>query len=638
MGLTAVVVALVVGLLQGQPDPFDVPEIRAQAKLGAEVLLTLSDPPSTSEEPELLSAIKSGDSAKVKDLLKGGSPTAWNGAFEPAILVSIRSYKGDLSILRALLDSGVSATEFPQGAKATPLQEALFYGERMVAEELISRNATPLTMGGSGEDLLSACRFCAMARDDAKSPIYSLLLPPYAEAALAEGDKREFASSCGITGLMAECFLGREEDVRKALDGGADPMAKDGAGWTAAHWAASSDHSRAAILRLLSAHGASFNKADKAGQTPLSVAAAAGIVENLKVILDARQADDNGSVSMALIRAAIYGHRDGAELLLSTKHADSWAIQLAAMRAVRRSDSKLLSLMIDHGAAMDPEKGPSLLAGATAMGDVESMRMLLARGAKIANNTSAGSALAAARDRRDLFELLLDSARQNGKLQDPVFKGRVVDVALVFASRRGYLDICKTLLAEGADVAFVLPPGVTALTAACGNNHLDVAKLLVEHGAKADLEVMGQTALMEASRAGSAEIIKFLVASGADPRAGLRNGTSPLATAIDAGKGAAIRALVESGAELTSTDPSRDWLDRAIMAHQPESVRVLLELHVPLRLPAPNENDAGFPGKRSHLWLAKYLASDPHAHGDSGKRVLDLIQAATDEQLRAGEK
>jgi ankyrin repeat protein len=88
--------------------------------------------------------------------------------------------------------------------------------------------------------------------------------------------------------------------------------------------------------------------------------------------------------------------------------------------------------------------------------------------------------------------------------------------ALMLASLKGYLDVCKKLIARDADVN---KPGWTPLHYAATSGHLDVIRLLVEHHAYVDASSPnGSTPLMMAAMYGTIEAVKLLLAEGADPQ------------------------------------------------------------------------------------------------------------------------
>lgn len=90
---------------------------------------------------------------------------------------------------------------------------------------------------------------------------------------------------------------------------------------------------------------------------------------------------------------------------------------------------------------------------------------------------------------------------------------------LMMASLRGHLDIARRLIARDADVN---KPGWTPLHYAATSGHVAIMELLLENHAYIDAESPnGTTALMMAAHYGTPAAVKLLLEAGADP--GLKN-------------------------------------------------------------------------------------------------------------------
>lgn len=90
---------------------------------------------------------------------------------------------------------------------------------------------------------------------------------------------------------------------------------------------------------------------------------------------------------------------------------------------------------------------------------------------------------------------------------------------LMLASLRGQLDLARKLIERGADVN---KPGWAPLHYAATNGHLEIMDLLLENHAYIDAESPnGTTPLMMAALYGSTAAVKLLLDAGADPT--LRN-------------------------------------------------------------------------------------------------------------------
>ncbi len=139
---------------------------------------------------------------------------------------------------------------------------------------------------------------------------------------LASGDP----SSDGMTPLTIAATLGQVESVKALLAAKAKVNVTDGMGDTALHKAcyppsgkdlAANAQARVQIAKLLIAAKASRNLKDKAGWTPLMLAAAYGGTELVKLLLDAG-ADASVKLSSgktAFLLAQQGGHKETAALL-----------------------------------------------------------------------------------------------------------------------------------------------------------------------------------------------------------------------------------------------------------------------------------------------------------------------------------
>lgn len=102
--------------------------------------------------------------------------------------------------------------------------------------------------------------------------------------------------------------------------------------------------------------------------------------------------------------------------------------------------------------------------------------------------------------------------------------------ALMLASLKGNLDLCKALIVRDADVN---KPGWTPLHYAATGGHVDVLQLLIDHHAYIDAaSPNGSTPLMMAAMYGTDDAVRLLLSAGADST--LKNGLG--LTALDFAK------------------------------------------------------------------------------------------------------
>ena len=95
--------------------------------------------------------------------------------------------------------------------------------------------------------------------------------------------------------------------------------------------------------------------------------------------------------------------------------------------------------------------------------------------------------------------------------------------ALMWVATKGHIDIAKLLINHGADVNAKAKYGVTALMGAANDGKTQIVELLLKHSADVNAKCYddydGRTALMWAAKNGHIEIIELLVEHGADVNA-----------------------------------------------------------------------------------------------------------------------
>ncbi len=96
---------------------------------------------------------------------------------------------------------------------------------------------------------------------------------------------------------------------------------------------------------------------------------------------------------------------------------------------------------------------------------------------------------------------------------------------LLFAARQGDIESGRILLAAGAKVDDLAPTGASALVVAAHSGQGAFAAMLLDKGADANAAGAGYTALHVAVLRGDLELVKALVARGANPNAAIAKGT-----------------------------------------------------------------------------------------------------------------
>ena len=402
--------------------------------------------------------------------------------------------RNDIDSAMMSIDQGVGVnTTSPDGA--TALHWAAHWGATDLAERLLSAGALVDASNELGITPISiACRNGSEAMVD-------LLLKAKADAKGSEPSGETVLMSCARTGSLGA--------VEQLLAAGAEPNSVEvDSGQTALMWAAAGGHWE--IVDLLIGAGADVNASSSGKFTPLMFAARTGDLKSAELLLDAG-AEVNAATD------------DGLNPLL---------IASASIDAITGSDYRLVveesqheslgALLLDRGAdvTQSDQYGMTALHYAVEMNKPSLLRALLKR-----------------------------DADPNAQLTQglPFRRGDYVgreayDGASPFwlAARLGNVEMMRELLDAGADPELRQAWGVTPTMVAAGVTQTDsrianeekliqALELLVLE-IKTDIHSVdrsGQTAVHGAANVSGNEIIKFLVAEGADPEAVDSRGRTP---------------------------------------------------------------------------------------------------------------
>jgi len=332
---------------------------------------------------------------------------------------------------------------------------------------------------------------------------------------------------------IAACFGGEKQraDVNAADPDGTTPLA----------WAVYNDDLLTA-QRLLR-EGANAKTANRYGVTPLSLAAT----------------NRNAAMAQALLNAgadATAKLPDGVTLL---------------MTAARTGNADIVRMLIEHGAEVNAKEatyGETALVWAAQENHPEAAQVLIEHGAMVNARTNA---LQREKDRFGLEGVL--TILPHGSW-----------TPLMYAARQGSLETARTLVEHGAELNLTDPDGSTALLLAIINGHYDTAALLADKGTDPNIadasgmaalyatvdmntlgEVYGHPGRPSTDKLTAVDLMKVLLAKGANPNARLKTtatqrahtpgefalgeGSTPLMRAAKNGDSAAIRVLLENGAD-----------------------------------------------------------------------------------------
>jgi len=228
-------------------------------------------------------------------------------------------------------------------------------------------------------------------------------------------------------------------------------------GSTALAWAVYLDQPD--IVDALLKAGAKVNTADEYGETPLTLACATR----------------NTAVIEKLLAA-------GADAT-----AARWNGETVLMIAARSGGAEGVKALLAHGAkvdAVEPQKGQNALMWAAAEGHGDVVDVLIQAGADVKAASKASF------------------------------------TPLVFAAQKGDAQSVASLLHAGADVNYVVPSGYAVLEIATLGRNKKAAQVLLDNGAKVDApDKAGNTALHVAAQLGDLDLVKMLLAKGANPNA-----------------------------------------------------------------------------------------------------------------------
>ncbi len=326
--------------------------------------------------------------------------------------------------------------------------------------------------------------------------------------------------------------------------------------------AASSDLQK---IKSLIAQGADVDEKMNCGLTPLIAAADCGHAKVVEYLLS-KGADVNKGTCYSgtpLIAAAVGAHPDTMRILIrhgadvneakpvgySGARLETVSLTIPFELAAAMGDVDLVKLMLDKGARL-PVLGKDALMVALRNGRMGVVKLLEERGVKATLSDLAHLGLTKMIHRRldtgadvnepnELGETALMIAAEQGnlKLMEMLLeKGADLTAqgipALSYAARRGRTKTVKYLMDKGVDVT--KKGAGPNLVDVIHNGHIDVLKMLLAHGADVNMQdAYGRTALMEAADLDWLEIVLFLLENGADINLSEKNGATAVSLALN---------------------------------------------------------------------------------------------------------
>jgi ankyrin repeat protein len=418
-----------------------------------------------------------------------------------------------------------------------------------------------------------------------------------------------FANSQGL----AEAAKSNDiKTVRALVAKHVDVNAPASDGTTALAWAVYRNNLETAALLIRA--GANVNAANELGATPLYLACQNG---NFAMVEALVAAGANTNVALpsgetVLMTASRTGNHDAVRLLLGhdaqVNAKETRRGQTALMWAVAEGHRQIVKLLIDHGADLNAHSktGFTPLMFAAQEGDLETAKLLSSAGAKIneiAPEDGSALVVAAMSGHQEFAEYLLD------KGADPNASNRIGVTALDYAIMKGLAlatgvqwfasaselyrpnqpELVKALLAHGANpnarilerpplpgvrnLVVVSVAGATPLMLAAASYDVEIMRILVAAGADPHLVTKEQTnVLLFASGLAEGlgkpplrtdeddrhalEAVKFAVELGIDVNTRNKHDVTPLHGAAYVGSDAIVKFLVDNGARMEVKDDS----------------------------------------------------------------------------------
>jgi ankyrin repeat protein len=430
---------------------------------------------------------------------------------------------------------------------ATSVVEAVKNGDREAARALLKQHANANAVEADGT---TALHFAVLAHD-----------AETARLLIGAGADVNKANRYGITSLSLAATNGDAAMIGLLIAAGADPNAALPDGETVLMTAARTGD--AASVKALLSHGAKVDATEHTlGQTALIWAASENHADAVKALIEAG-ADVNrrsATLNFPPFKWGVVG------MVSTVLPKGSWT---PLMYAARQNAIQAARALVAAGAdvnAVDPEgTTPLLLAILNAHYDTAAALLELGANANQADQTGTGP-LYAAVDMHTLAPMVgRPSPKPSGTLEPP--------------------DVVKLLLSKGAD------PNAALKRPAFGKHHDLVGDAFMGEGT---------TPLMRAARTGDVEIMRILLAGGANPAmrrkdlstalflaaagrsGGLPTGPStiPGASNVDA-----VKLLVEAGLDVDAFNGSgQTALHAAAQRGLDEVVRTLADLGATLDL------------------------------------------------------
>ena len=518
------------------------------------------------KENILLFAIKNGFLEIVPCLLKCGADVKVRDRYgdQP---IHIAAHRGFAEVTKALLQYRAYPDSF-NGQGQRPIHLACYNGHTDVCRELVRRRA----------DLNAKTKLHA---DTPLKIAFSHVCNDMVKVLIKNGVDLRDDPSCDFSPLLTAVNTQNLDLVNLCIDNGA-PVSRKALeralkeGFTS-------------IFRALFESEQFKKTGGDMGVDLLMLALQYGWFEIAKVLLENGVKVDE----KALMECVNHDQTELVTLFLDHGKDNESKLDALLSIAIRRQNVEIASILLSHGADGNySHEGQPCLHQAISTGKTALVKLLMEYGADVGEEAFK---LAVDSDQNELVRMFLE----HGDTTDGP-KKHLADLndLLARAIGRKNAELTKMLLESGADPSATDAEGNLLLHSAIDGGRSDLVKLLLDFGAKVDVEALRKAiggensdmvsmlldkaddeqdeALDElldlAVRNSKSDIASMLLKRGADGTRCSVGGTSILGLAIDSGRLDLVKMLLEHGADITD-----DALMRAVDKNHTDLVRAFLE-------------------------------------------------------------
>lgn len=524
------------------------------------------------------------NSLKVARTLKGlGADANPTSEANKTVLMVAAEYS-DADFLKLILESEPNVNDADEEVEDTALHAAAAAGKTTNCRLLLEKGATVNKPNVGGHTALH------LAVNNGHIEATKLLL----DSSFSPMMTAVFNSPV----LHYAAHRGDERFVSLLIDAHADPEAGNLQKHRAIHFAAREDHVKFVEQLFVTVPQLNVNAQDEDGKTALHLAAAAGYLETVRLLLDkaAERGIKDSSKNLPLHYAAWGGHLEVVELLVSDDDMDTPGfygrtilligtlrghmpiVQLLLNRkanielpdefkmtplakSVEHKHQAITAKLIDSGASLQATDvdNKTLLHLAARNGDRELVKLLLDQGLDIRASTRHKYTPffeAVCSNDMGTIELFLERGIDLRGLDRPLDTSIHGTTSFHAAAEQGNLNVLIKLLNSGVTSDAIDCEGKNALSLAATNGRHEIVEALL--GLRFDVdgpENCDWPTLCIACDDGYPIIVDMLLEHDADMQRPIKpSGMSPLHCAASMHRPAIIRSLVEQGADVFSRD------------------------------------------------------------------------------------